>query len=143
VVPMLMVRRCFSAVVCVLFRARLGMSGGQMKRGMGITARKGERQQDDQATQEQGSLHGMGTQLRGFEFFSKSRIAHGRLKVKSGPVSASAGGPGGIGSQRWQVPGREQSAIAAKVLGRCQGKEQPASTRYRTRSGGFGHSAIH
>ena len=66
VVLMLMVRRCFAAVVGVLFGARLGVSGGQMKRGMGIAARKCERQQHDQAAQEQGSLHGMSTQLQKF-----------------------------------------------------------------------------
>jgi hypothetical protein len=61
---MLMVRRCFSAVVYMLFRARLGMIDGQMKGSMGITARKRERLQHDQAAQERGSLHGMGTQLQ-------------------------------------------------------------------------------
>ena len=61
VVPMLMMRQVFSAVMCVLFRARLGLSGAQMKRGMGIAACKRERQQHDQAAQEQGSLHCTGT----------------------------------------------------------------------------------
>lgn len=61
VVPMLMMRRVFSAVMCVLFRARLAMSLIQMKRGMGIAACKRERQQHDQAAQEQGSPHGTST----------------------------------------------------------------------------------
>ena len=64
VVLMLMLRRCLSGVMRVLFRARLGMIGDQMKRGMGIAARKRERQQHDQTAQEQGSLHGMSTQLQ-------------------------------------------------------------------------------
>ena len=59
VVPMLMMRRVFSGVMCVLFRARLAVSFIQMERSMGIAARK--RQQHDQAAQEQGSLHGTGT----------------------------------------------------------------------------------
>jgi hypothetical protein len=41
----------------VLFRARRGVSTAQMECGMGIAARKRERQQYDQAAQEQGSLH--------------------------------------------------------------------------------------
>jgi hypothetical protein len=59
-----------------------------MKRGMGVASDESERQQQDQAAQEQGSLHG-----------TSAEIAQGRLKVKSGSVSTSAGGPGGIGSQ--------------------------------------------
>jgi hypothetical protein len=61
VVPMLMMRRVFSGVMCVLFRARLAVSLIQMERSMGIAARKRERQQHDQAAQEQGSLHGTST----------------------------------------------------------------------------------
>ena len=61
VVPMLMMRRVFSGVMSVLFRARLAVSLIQMKRSMGIAARKRERQQHDQAAQEQGSLHGTST----------------------------------------------------------------------------------
>jgi hypothetical protein len=60
VVPMLMMRQVFSAVMCVLFRARLPVSLIQMKRSMGIAARKRERQHD-QAAQEQGSLHSTST----------------------------------------------------------------------------------
>jgi hypothetical protein len=37
-----------------------------MKRSMGVAAHESERQQQDQAAQEQGSLHGTGTQLRRF-----------------------------------------------------------------------------
>jgi hypothetical protein len=66
VVLMLMVRRGISAVVGVLFGARFGVRGIQMKRSMGIAARERERQQDHQAAQEQGSLHGMSTQLEKF-----------------------------------------------------------------------------
>jgi len=47
-VPMLM-GRCFPVMVGVPFRARLGVSGAQMERGMGIAACKRERQQHDQA----------------------------------------------------------------------------------------------
>jgi hypothetical protein len=42
------------------------VSAVQMKRSMGVAADESERQQQDQATQEQGSLHGTGTQLRSF-----------------------------------------------------------------------------
>ena len=59
VVPMLVMRRALSgAVVPVLFRAKLAVSGIQMKRSMSVAARKCERQQHDQAAQKQGSLHG-------------------------------------------------------------------------------------
>ena len=64
--PMLM-GRCFPVKVGVLFRARLGVSGAQMKRSVGIAACKRERQQHDQAAQEQGSLHCTGTNAKGFE----------------------------------------------------------------------------
>jgi hypothetical protein len=37
-----------------------------MKRSMGVAADESERQQQDQAAQERGSLHGTGTQLRSF-----------------------------------------------------------------------------
>ena len=66
VVLMLMMRQAFSAVVRVLLRARLSVSGNRMKRGMGIAADESERQQDDKAAQEQGSLHGASTELRRF-----------------------------------------------------------------------------
>jgi len=66
VVLMLMMRYAFSAVVRVLFRARLSVSGNQMKCGMGIAADESERQQHDEAAQEQGSLHGTSTELRRF-----------------------------------------------------------------------------
>jgi hypothetical protein len=61
VVPMLMMRRVFFTVVCVLFRTRLAVSLIQVKRSVGIAARKRERQQHDQAAQEQGSPHGTST----------------------------------------------------------------------------------
>ena len=57
VVLMLMMRQRFSGVVGVLFRARFGVSGTQMKRGLSIAARKRERQQHDQAAQYQGSFN--------------------------------------------------------------------------------------
>jgi hypothetical protein len=65
VMAMLMERR-FSVMVGMLLGAGLVVSAVQMKRGMGVAADESDRQQQDQATQEQGSLHGTGTQLRGF-----------------------------------------------------------------------------
>jgi hypothetical protein len=62
---MLMKRR-FSVMVGMLLGAGLVVSAVQMKRGMGVAADESERQQQDQAAQEQGSLHGTGTQLRRF-----------------------------------------------------------------------------
>ena len=44
VVPVLVMRRGFSAVVGVLFRARLAVSGVEVKRSMGVAACKRERQ---------------------------------------------------------------------------------------------------
>ena len=44
VVPVLVMRRGFSAVVRVLFGARLAVSGVQVKRSMGVAACKRERQ---------------------------------------------------------------------------------------------------
>jgi hypothetical protein len=57
VVLMLVMRQCLSGVMRVIFRAGLGVSGTQVKRSMGVAARKRERQQHDQAAQEEGSLH--------------------------------------------------------------------------------------
>jgi len=57
---MLMERR-FTVVVGMLLGAGLVMSFAQMKRGMGVAADESERQQQNQAAQEQGSLHGTGT----------------------------------------------------------------------------------
>jgi MFS superfamily sulfate permease-like transporter len=57
---MLMERR-FTVVVGMLLGAGLVMSIAQMKRGMGVAADESERQQQNQAAQEQGSLHGTGT----------------------------------------------------------------------------------
>ena len=62
---MLMERR-FPVVVGMLLGAGLVVSAVQMKRSMGIAADESERQQQNQVAQEQGSLHGTGTQLRGF-----------------------------------------------------------------------------
>jgi len=61
VVPVLMMRRGFSAVVIVLLRAGLAVSGVQVKRSMGVAACERERQQHDEAAQEQGSLHEIST----------------------------------------------------------------------------------
>ena len=66
VVMAVLMKRCFSVVVRMLLRAGLVMSTVQMKRGVGVAADESERQQQDQAAQEQGSLHGMSTQLRRF-----------------------------------------------------------------------------
>jgi hypothetical protein len=46
-----------SVMVGVLFRARIVTSSVQMKRSMGVAAYESERHQQDQAAQEQGSLH--------------------------------------------------------------------------------------
>ena len=65
VMAMLLGRR-FPVVVGMLLRAGLVVSAVQMKRGMGVAAGESERQQQNQAAQEQGSLHGTGTQLQRF-----------------------------------------------------------------------------
>jgi hypothetical protein len=59
VMAMLMERRF--TVMVGMFRAGLVVSAFQMKRSMGVAADKSNRQQQDQAAQEQGSLHGTGT----------------------------------------------------------------------------------
>jgi hypothetical protein len=98
----------------MLLRTGLVVSTVQMKRSMGVAADESERQHEDQAAQEQGSRHGTGTELRGFEFLPESRIAQVRLKVKSGPVSASAGSP----------------AVSVANDGKCQtGNNQPLQQR--------------
>ena len=65
VMAMLMERR-FSVMVGMLLGAGLVVSAVQMKRSVGIAADESDRQQQDQAAQQQGSLHGTGTQLRRF-----------------------------------------------------------------------------
>jgi hypothetical protein len=60
VMVMLMERR-LSRVVCMLLGARLVVSTVQMKRGMRVAADQSERQQQDQAAEEYGSLHGTST----------------------------------------------------------------------------------
>jgi len=57
--PMLMERR-LSVVMGVLLGAGLMVSAVQMKRGMSIAADESERQQQNQAAEEQRSLHGTG-----------------------------------------------------------------------------------
>jgi len=59
---MLMERR-LPVMLRMLLRAGLVVSIAQMKRGMGVAADESERQQQDQAAQEQGSLHGANTYL--------------------------------------------------------------------------------
>jgi hypothetical protein len=66
VVMTVLMERCFSVVVGMLLGAGLVVSTVQMKRGMGVAADESERQQQDQTTQEQGSLHGTSTELRRF-----------------------------------------------------------------------------
>jgi hypothetical protein len=60
VMVMLMERR-LSRVVGMPLGARLVVSTVQMKRGMGVAADQSERQQQDQAAEEHGSLHGTST----------------------------------------------------------------------------------
>jgi hypothetical protein len=98
VVLMLVMRRCFSGVVRVIFRAGLGVSVTQMKRSIGVAACKRQRQQHDQAAQEQGSLYcNEHVTPKGLKGFYDSRIAQGRLKVKLGPAASphqpARGGP--------------------------------------------------
>ena len=64
VVMAVLMKRCFSVVVRMLLGAGLVVSVIQMKHGMGVAADEGDRQQQDQAAQEQGSPHGTSTQLR-------------------------------------------------------------------------------
>jgi hypothetical protein len=54
---MVRVLRGFSVVVGVPLRTGLGVSGAQMKRGMGIAVREREEQQHNQAAREQGPHH--------------------------------------------------------------------------------------
>jgi hypothetical protein len=60
VVMAMLMGRCFPVMVSMLFGAGLVVRAAQMKRGMGVTADESERQQQNQAAQEQGSLHGTG-----------------------------------------------------------------------------------
>ena len=83
VVPVLMFG--FAVMVSMLLGAGLGVSDVQMKRGMGIAARKRERQQYHQAAQEERPLHRTITYHRRVGKVRISRIAQGRLKVKLGP----------------------------------------------------------
>ena len=66
VVMAMLMERGLSVMVGMLLGAGLVVRAVQMKRGMGVAADESERQQQDQAAQEQGSLHGTGTQLRSF-----------------------------------------------------------------------------
>ena len=114
VVMAMLMKRGLLEMVGLLLSAGLVMSTVQMKRGVGVAADESERQQQDQAAQEQGSLHGTSTELRDFEFFSNPHIAQGCLKVKSGLVRASAGGP----------------AVSVANESKCQaGNDQPLQKR--------------
>jgi hypothetical protein len=64
VMPILMPGLGVPVMVGMLLRAGLGVSDVQMKRSMGITVRKRERQQQDQAAQERGAFHGTIMYLR-------------------------------------------------------------------------------
>jgi hypothetical protein len=66
VVMAMLLERRLPVVVGMLLRTGLVVSRVEMKRGMGVAADESERQQQDQAAQEQGSLHGTGTQLQRF-----------------------------------------------------------------------------
>ena len=66
VVMAMLMERHFTVMVGMLLGAGLVVSAVQMKRSVGIAADESDRQQQDQAAQEQGSLHGTGTQLRRF-----------------------------------------------------------------------------
>ena len=63
---MVLMERCLSVMVGMLLGTRLVVSIVQMKRGMGVAADEGERQQQNQSAEKQGSLHGTGAQLRSF-----------------------------------------------------------------------------
>ena len=99
VVMSMLMGRCLPVVVGMLFGAGLVVSAVQMKRGMGVAANEGERQQQNQAAEEQRSLHGTGAELRGFWNVPESRIAQSRLNVKSGLVHTWAGVRSGIDRQ--------------------------------------------
>ena len=66
VVVLMLMERCLSVMVGMLLRAGLVVSTVQVKRGMGVAADESKRHQQDQAAQEQRSLHGMSTELRRF-----------------------------------------------------------------------------
>ena len=66
VVMATLMERRFTVVVGMLLGAGLVVSIVEMKRSMGVAADESDRQQQDQAAQEQGSLHRTGTQLRCF-----------------------------------------------------------------------------
>ena len=59
-----MLRFGLAVMVRMLVRAGRVVSGVEMKRGMGVAARQGERQQHDQAAQEERPLHGTITELQ-------------------------------------------------------------------------------
>src|SRR6516164_2198587 len=95
----MLMERCLSVMAGMLFGAGLVVSIVEMKRSMGVAADESDRQQQDQAAQEQGSLHGMSTELRRFRILPESGIAQGCLKVKPGPVPAPVGVTGCIDNQ--------------------------------------------
>ena len=66
VVMAMLMRRRLPVVVGMLLGAGLVVSPVQMQRSMGVAADESDRQQQDQAAQEQGSLHGTSAELRRF-----------------------------------------------------------------------------
>jgi hypothetical protein len=57
----MLMERCLSVMVGMVLGAGFVVSAVQMKRSMGVAADESDRQKQDQAAQEQGSLHGTGT----------------------------------------------------------------------------------
>jgi len=84
-VALVLMERDLPVVVGMLLGAGIVVRGVQMKRGMGVAARERERQQQDDAAQEQGPLHGTISDIRGKLDKTESRIARRGRKVKPGP----------------------------------------------------------
>ena len=98
--PVLVLSFVFALMVGVLLGAGLGVSGVQMKRGMGIAAGERERQQQhNQAAQKGRPLHGTITDLRKVGQGPESRIAQDCPLVKPAKISVTAGFCSGIGGQ--------------------------------------------
>ena len=87
-VVLVFMERDLPVVVGMLLGAGIVVSGVQTKRGMGVAAGESERQQQNDAAQEQGPVHGTITFLRRVRKGSESRIAQDRLSVKPAPQSA-------------------------------------------------------
>src|SRR5205823_11940574 len=109
---MLMLRFGLALVVSMFLGARIVVSGVQMKRGMSVAAGESERQDQDQATQQQGSLHGASTYLRRIE---NRLIPHSTrpLPGEAGPgFTLLRGLRGNTGEQLRPKPGQGRSPIA-------------------------------